>query len=651
MNDRDMTAKTSMTVPLALGAVLLAGALSSCSRTEGPGPKKNVILICLDTVRADHLGAYGYEENPTSPTLDELARCSTLFLDTSAAAGWTKPSVPSYMTGTYPLQHGVYEGHSKDRDGEHSDVLPDQAITLAEVFQARGYQTAAFVQNAQLRKGQGIEQGFDLYTDRAGDARNIRWSAVDWIDDRVSRQPFFLYLHFLDAHWPYPVPDEYGELFSSKEAISLFRTKDWKQLRDSINDGETTLDTEQKEALLDLYDGALRYIDDQLARLLSGLSQRGLKGETIICVLSDHGEEFLEHGKIGHGHGLHEELLQVPWILHVPGEEPRVVDTPVSLVDLFPTLLHAADIASPVETEGIDRIHAPDRRRESIAEHKAGRSYQQSIREGDLKVIRSFKRQKTDFQDAPSTALDWASKEPVRLSVELRPGSGGTLVASEIKPRGDMSDPMEMKGVIESISGDRLVLNGIHVALAPDVELYGDTTGPSGTERQLEVELPVKVKVRAVGDSLETFKVKLYAPDPAFESEVRGVLTAFDRTATGGVLHLGPVAIEIDELTAIELKDERCRAITREDLLVLLANPACGGSDYRRQERLHDLSQDPAELFPIQDHPELERLSLTLDRLGSRLSREVLWSSSDRSTLTAEEISDLEAIGYAASEE
>ena len=236
---------------------LLLGTFIACAPPAADGPP-NVILICLDTVRADHLGCYGYDARPTTPTLDALARRSTVFRDASATAGWTKPSVPSFLTGTYPAQHGVYLGSSKDEAGRHSDVLPEEATTLAEVFRDRGYATAAFVKNAQLRRGLGFEQGFDVYEDKAGDAREIRWRASDWLDARDTGKPFFLYLHYLDAHWPYAVPDEYATMFTSAEDVARFRAQDWREMRDAINHGEVTLGEAERDAFVGLYDGSIR---------------------------------------------------------------------------------------------------------------------------------------------------------------------------------------------------------------------------------------------------------------------------------------------------------------------------------------------------------------------------------------------------------
>lgn len=627
--------------------------LGSCSRpASAEGARHNVILICLDTVRADHLGAYGYEKNVTTPGLDSLADRSTLFSDVSANSGWTKPSVPTYMTGLYPVQHGVYEGNSRDSAGEeHSDVLPASALTIAEVFQEAGYSTAAFVRNAQIRKGQGIEQGFDIYQDGAGDAKDIRWRALDWLDQRDEERPFFLYLHLLDAHFPYPVPDEYGALFSSMEAISLFRTKEWKELRERVNDGEQVLTQEQLDALIALYDGALRYIDDQLMLLMQGLDQRGLAGDTVISIISDHGEEFLEHGKIGHGHGLHEELLSVPWILHVPGREPEVIETPVSLVDLFPTLLHAADLPVVVDCEGVDRLDQPMLWRESYAEHKAGRRYQQSVRRGDHKLIRYMESTGAPGVKVEAPTVVELVEKGDRLAVGLRLDADGTPVAAEVKLRGGSDDPIEIKGTIQAIDDDGFVLAGIHVPLLKDVVLYGNTKDAEGKDVPLEVGLGVKVKIRSSAGAYLGYRVKLYARDSKIENELRGIPKGIDESSSVARLDFGFTSVVLDEKTVVEAPAARDHSLTREDLRALLLAGGASWKPFTHLVELYALEGDGRVEVPFDDPTGVTGMSGLLDTFGAERAQRPLWSSADRSVLSQKDLHELMEIGYAGGED
>lgn len=623
----------------------------SC-HTETPetGEQRNVILICLDTVRADHIGAYGYTLHATTPGLDALAADSTVFLDTSANACWTKPSVPSYMTGHYPIEHGVYEGHSKDSAGEHSDVLPESATTIAEVFQDAGYDTVAFVRNAQIRKGQGIEQGFDTYTDGAGDAKDIRWRALDYLDQRTGEEPFFMYLHLLDAHWPYPVPDEYGELFNPREAVAFFRTSEWQDLRDRINKGEVVLSEDQRQALIALYDGALRFIDDQLMLLFQGLEQRGLTDNTVICIISDHGEEFLEHGKIGHGHGLSEELLQVPWILHVPGSEGEVIETPVSLVDLFPTLLHAADLATDLECEGVDRLASPQLWRESFAEHKAGKRYEQSIRRGDLKLIRRMESLGGGRIEVPRVTAESLVQQGARLSVELDPDLSGGLRATRIKVRGDSDEPMEIKGVITELTKKEVVLAGVHVPLLEDVVLYGATKEADGESRVLSVGMSVKVKVRAMNDGIVGYRVKLYQDGADLPPEVRAVASSIVGEGSNRSLLFGALSVALDGQTVVDQGHAGGQSLSREELRDFLLMGEAGWQRFEDRLSFYDLKSDvesDSEAAPT----EYSSMNEQLNEFGVRLARQPLWTSQDRKELTSQEIHELSAIGYGGGED
>src|SRR5262245_45073288 len=263
----------------AAGPLVLLGFLA-CDPSPSRG-RPSVILVCLDTVRADHLGCYGYARRPTSPCPDELARDATVFLDATATACWTKPSVPSFLTGTWPAEHGVYEGSAHGDQGETTDLLPDRARTLAEDFAEAGFETAAFLHNAHLRSGQGFEQGFDVYEEGSFEAREIRWRARDWLERRDRTRPFFLYLHFLDAHFPYPVPDGYAQMFAEGRDASAFRGEDWSSVRDAVNDGRRTLSPTELEALVSLYDGAIRYIDDEIGQLLGALRREGTDGDLV----------------------------------------------------------------------------------------------------------------------------------------------------------------------------------------------------------------------------------------------------------------------------------------------------------------------------------------------------------------------------------
>lgn len=617
---------------LALCGVLM-GALA-CGGAAHPERPPNVILICLDTVRADHLGCYGYDLRSVTPAMDELAERSTVFLDTSATAGWTKPSVPSFLTGTYPLEHGVYRGSSRDENGVTSDVLPADALTLAEVFSEQGYATAAFVKNAQLRKGQGFEQGFDLYKDEAGDARQIRWWATDWLEARDPDRPFFLYLHFLDAHWPYAVPDEYAALFAGEEEVERFRGQDWRALRDDINHGRRSLTSEEHASLLALYDGSIRYIDDELGRLFGVLERLDLAQETVVSVMADHGEEFLEHGRIGHGHGLYENLLSVPWILHIPGRAAERQAAPCSLVDLFPTLLSAAGLDAGREMEGVDRLTQPDLSRPIFAEHLEPGSYRRSWRRDAAKL--ECKLIIDESGAAVSVEEHLAAVRPGSRWEARVEGEPGGLRVVRLRARAqDPSGPTEIKGPVEDVDGDVLRVNGVSIHRAPAAELYGDGAGE-------EIVVGSMAKARGTFDAEGRFmagRIKVYGPDQEPEREIRGVVGRVE----DGRMELGGLWLDLDPEVQLE-RDASRKRFDRELVVAWLGMDPEAKAGILSEYGLRDLDLDPEELeAALKSSEGSEELRAFCRQL---LARRV-WSHADSASLSADDLEHLRAIGYA----
>ena len=635
--------------PLRLLVVLLV-ASTACARARPPSGPPNVVLICLDTVRADHLGCYGYGR-PT-PTLDALAARSLVFREASATAGWTKPSVPSFLTGTYPSQHGVYEGSAHDEAGEVTDLLPSGALTLAEVFRQHGYATGAFVHNAQLRVGNGFEQGFDLYQQENMDAREIRWRALDWIDawlddggKRGADRSFFLYLHFLDAHWPYPAPEEWVTRFAPAEATARFRGKESKALYAAINSGEHALTAEDRAALEALYDGALGYLDFELGRFFAGLSLRGLAENTLVCVVADHGEEFGEHGKVGHGHGLWENLLHVPWILFRPGSAPQRNDTPVSLIDLFPTLVAAAGLPATGGHEGVDRLAEPGAERPILAEHKAPDRYFQALRTGREKLLRRF----TPTRPSAAGGDD-------ELALPIEPGTrweaefvvnGNELVVTQLKPRDEEpNDPPELKGRLDSLTAAEFRIAGIRIGYdeASKRQTEAGTSGPELANGQV-----VKVRGQYAAGVLRAERIRFYAPDESDQLELRGTVEALENGAGGGRLRMGGLAFQIPanvELKGVERKSAK-RRLAREEIARLLESGAgaLGPDAYEIRRELYDLESDGAELGPRAVEPGTA-LDALLDELGSTLARKRIFAAGDQRALDERALQELQDIGY-----
>ncbi len=611
-----------------------------------------MVLVCLDTVRADHLGTYGYERR-TTPAIDALAARSQVFARASSTAGWTKPSVPSFLTGTYPCQHGVYEGSARGETGEVTDLLPAQALTLAEVFQQRGYRTGAVVHNAQLRAGNGFEQGFDDYQQENMDAREIRWRGLDWIDRSIDRPraegsqpPFFLYLHFLDAHWPYPAPEEWVTRFAPATDTERFRGQDSKALYKAINDGEHAMTDADRAALVALYDGALAYLDSELGRFLAGLELRGLTENTIVCIVADHGEEFGEHGKVGHGHGLWENLLHVPWILCVPGRAPERHESLASLIDLFPTLLAAAGLEPPAGHEGVDRLAEPRAERAILAEHKAPDRYLQTLRVGDEKLLRSFRP--PPGGEVAELLLPVALG--TRWEAELE-AVGGELVARQLKPRDEeLSDPPELKGRIEALTSSDFRIGGIRVRYDADSKRQTDvgTSGPELANGQV-----VKVRGPYEKGTLYAERIKFYAPEEGAELEIRGTVEALERAGANGSLTLGGFTLRLTPGTELKGADRKTkRQLTRAQTAALLeagAGAFASTNQYESERDLYDLARDRLELAPGPAQPG-SPLDTRLDQLGAALARKRLFGVGDQKTLDAGALQELQDIGYGGGE-
>lgn len=320
-----------------------------------PSSRPNVLLVIVDTLRADHLGAYGYERN-TSPNIDRLARQGTLFDTAISASSWTLPSHATMMTGVYADVHGV--------DSTKRQLAP-HSLTLAWRLRQAGYRTAAFSANTFFfTRRYGLGQGFQHFGDfflspadaldqlalvsnaydeinRLGwrknllgrqDAEDIDRAALAWILSRP-RRPFFVTLNYLDAHDPYLPPQPYRDMFSQHRNPG-----------GRINIGVNLLPHLSPAELheeMDAYDGAIRYDDAQIASLLAALDQHGLLHNTLVIITSDHGEAFGEHGLITHANALFFPLIHVPLIFDWPGHVPAGVRVarPVSTRDIGATVL------------------------------------------------------------------------------------------------------------------------------------------------------------------------------------------------------------------------------------------------------------------------------------------------------------------------
>jgi arylsulfatase len=318
---------TTMAARIALG---LALALCACGRRA---PEPNFVFVTLDTTRADHLGLYGYFRE-TSPALDAFGRQAIVFERNIVPMATTLPTHTSLFTATQPLEHGVLANSTQ---GGSRFVPSARLRSFAEVARGAGWRTAGFVSSAVLKRGSGIETGFETFDAPAGDQRDAEATtraALTWLAS-VPEGPFLLWVHYFDAHWPYAPPPAYAAMFSSDnelEAAIAARGIPRTVVRPLANQ------TEQTRVSINLYDGELRFQDDQLARLLAALEARPDWDHTIVVIAGDHGEGLGQHGEAAHG-GTWDEQLRAPLLIRIPGEAPRREGTLVTAVDVIPTLL------------------------------------------------------------------------------------------------------------------------------------------------------------------------------------------------------------------------------------------------------------------------------------------------------------------------
>lgn len=317
--------------------------------------RPNLLIVTVDTLRADHLGAYGYARG-TSPRLDALAAESVLFERAYAPIATTLPSHTTMFTGVSPHEHGVLANIA---DGVTYLRRPD-LVTLAEFFSSAGYRTDAVVAAYPLRPEFGLDAGFDGYDApeaRPRVANEVTTAALEAMERQgAAGRPGLLWVHYFDPHGPYTPPFKVARDFSMDEATRAYLA----ERRFAARAQRPTGQWNELETGIDAYDGEVAFVDRQLKRLLNRAEEQGwLTGESVVVVLADHGEGLNQHGVPGHGL-VWEEQVHVPWMIRAPGLAPRRIAAPVTLSDLAPTLLHLFDLpgkgAFLEQVTGVDRF-------------------------------------------------------------------------------------------------------------------------------------------------------------------------------------------------------------------------------------------------------------------------------------------------------
>ena len=336
-------------------------ALAACGERARERP--DVVLVLVDTLRADYLGCYGFEGD-VSQRLDRLAREGVLFERCFTQAPWTKTAVASLLTSLHPEIHRVttHEGwFGEDRTPpdpaarpavQRTEVLPGEALTLAEALRAEGYETAAFVANPWIRADQGFSQGFETFEEiESKDGGELLERVVPWLRERTSPRPLFLYLHFMDVHGPYAASDADYEVLRESPSLGephAIEGREWRRIPGYLRQVPwfDSPSARERRTWRARYAAGVRAFDRHLGTLVDELARADRLDSTLLAVTSDHGEELMERDLWDHGDALFDAETHVPLVMRLPyraraGERQAEV---VSLIDLAPTILALAGL-------------------------------------------------------------------------------------------------------------------------------------------------------------------------------------------------------------------------------------------------------------------------------------------------------------------
>lgn len=402
--------------------------------------RPNLIVVLIDTLRADHLGSYGFSGSVT-PQLDRFATESVQFDRCYSSAPWTKPAVATLFTGLDPLVHRVltHKGHLGDpqdyakRAKVETDRLRNEFRTIAEILNEAGYTTAAVVSNPWLGRDQGFAQGFDNYDDRwrgnQVDATKVLTRARQWLARRPRDRPFFLYLHFMDVHSPYDASEADVDAVRNSPGLGPERTLKQSELAPGMLEYPKMPDAAwaRTPAFYELrewrarYAGGVHGLDRKLGGFLDELRSDGVLDASLVVITADHGEELFDHLDWGHGKSLYDHQLHVPLLVRNPQGVGggRRVDTLVALADVMPTLaavgkaplpagILGRDLSPLLRADGEDPGHAA-----VFATGVKWRPEEHSLRTRDRKLILDFKSQRTQLFDLVADPLEKVDRSAV----------------------------------------------------------------------------------------------------------------------------------------------------------------------------------------------------------------------------------------------
>jgi arylsulfatase A-like enzyme len=441
--DLDLSALAGRTVrldlearsALSLGAPRLevTAAAAVAPRAAQSKPVKNVLVYLIDTLRADHLKAFNASTRVKTPGLDELVqKGSAVFASAHTQENWTKPSVATLLSSLFPWEHHAITTEA---------VVPAAVELLPERLGKLGFYTGAFIANGYVSDKFGFKQGWSTYRNYIREGRYSRAEflaadVLEWLDKRPTDKPFMLYVHAIDPHVPYKPTAQFLSIYDPQPYDGVVDFKGDNELLEKIKIGSIKLKDRDKVHLEALYDSEISYHDLHFRTILGALDKRGLADDTMIVVVADHGEEFWDHGSVGHGHSVYEELLRIPMVIRVPGitaSATRVASSS-GLVDIVPTVF---DVLGQKAPEGLSgRSLLPELRGECAdAPPVAVAGFMDGWRTaivGDLKLIqRTEKRFMVhDLRDDPHEQNDVAKQRPITTRM-LRAQLGLALAKSQ----------------------------------------------------------------------------------------------------------------------------------------------------------------------------------------------------------------------------
>jgi arylsulfatase A-like enzyme len=418
--------------------------LLACEKPKS-APQPDIVLIVIDTLRADRLPFHGGER--TAPFLETLSRRAAVFANAWSASSWTAPATASLFTSLYPLQHGVWTGYlaAQDRAGDELvqiNCIPPATQTLPEFLQEQGYRTFGIGDNLNIGTAEGFDRGFDQFVtfDYEG-ADRVQEVLEQWAVEIGESSPSFVYLHYMDPHVPYHLHEDFQVAAREPSPwpdLTTLGKKPWEELCKRRNLDPAAAESYQAieswlQHRVQSYDSEILYLDDRIRRALQIL---GVGKDDLLILTADHGEEFADHGRLGHGYQIYPELLRVPLLFCWPegGIETCRISSTVSLLDLLPTLRDL--LGTPAAAEDQGRSLWPALQGQSLAEERfypmrvndtlKPPGHKMGVVDGSWYLIRNHPGDRLELYDLaqdPSTRVDLAAEQPdltARLHQDLQ---------------------------------------------------------------------------------------------------------------------------------------------------------------------------------------------------------------------------------------